>query len=283
MLKKYRIFIISILVICMFMFWGLNYSSNADMGAKPSITIKLKNMNSQNYLIDLLVYDETGENYSSQLNYNGKEGEQYHEDYNSLQTITVEELKVLHDINYDGWISEGTRWDAYLLFADCSGNGMNEHCFSYFGTPETYKVVVVLESGEIRLTDVINRTDFESEITIDINDMEIIESGTVGISLKYILIPLILTIIIEIIIAFLMKIKNIKVIFVANLITNILLQILLINIPLSYILKFIILEILLFIAEYLIYTKFLKDISKSKILIYTLLANLITAILTFVI
>ncbi|MGN1298677.1 MAG: hypothetical protein ACI4UE_01675 [Candidatus Scatovivens sp.] len=282
-MKKYRIFIICSLIIGIVCFIGLNYSSNADMGIKPSITINLKNMKTQNYLIDILVFDETGKYYSKPLNYNGNEGEQYSEDYNSLRTITVEQLKILHDINFDGWISEGTRWNPYLLFADCSGNSKHEHYFSYYGTPETYKVVIVLDNGEIRVTDVIHRTDFQSEITIDVNNMKISERGNILTSLKAILIPLILTIIIEIIIALLMKFKNIKVIFIANVITNILLQILLINIPLTYISNFVILEILVFIAEYLIYTKFLKDIDKSKILSYTLLANLITAILTFVI
>lgn len=284
MLKNYKFFIICILIMFIIIFTGFNYNVSADMGAKPSITIKLKNMNTKNYLIDLLVYDESGENYSSPLDYNGKEGEQYSatSGYNDLRTITVEQLETLHKINYGGWISEGTRWDDYLLFADCSGNIFHSHYFSYFGTPETYKVVIVFNNGETRVTDVIHRTDFQSEITIDVNTMEVVSKGNVSPTLKSILIPLLITIIVEIIIALVMKFKNIKVIFLTNAITNILLQLLLIYSPLSYILTFAILEILIFITEYLIYKKYFKDISKSKIISYTLLANLITVILTFV-
>lgn len=271
MSRNYKIFITCILILFMIIFTGLNYNVNADMGPKPSITINLENMNTKNYLIDLLVYDESGENYSSPLDYNGNK-----------QTITVEQQETLHKINYDGWISEGTRWGAYLLFADCSGNNKHEHYFSYFGTPETYKVVIVFNNGETRVTDVIHRTDFQSEITVDVNTMEVVSKGNVSSTLKSILIPLLVTIIVEIIIALVMKFKNIKVILLTNAITNILLQLLLIYTPLSYILTFVILEILIFIAEYLTYKKYLNNISKQKIISYTLLANLATVILTFV-
>jgi len=284
MSKKHKIFITCILILFVTIFTGLNYTVNADMGAKPSITINLENMNTQNYLIDLLVYDESGENYASPLNYNGKEGEQYNTTtgYNDLQTITVEQLEILHKINYDGWISEGTRWDAYLLFADCSGNSKYEHYFSYFGTPEKYKVVIVFNDGEIRVTDVIHRTDIQSEVTIDVNNMEVVSKGNVSSNLKSILIPLILTIIVEIIIALFMKLKNVKVILFTNAVTNILLQLMLLYSPISYIVTFIIMEILIFITEYLIYKKYFIDTPKTKIICYTLLANLVTVMLTFV-
>lgn len=284
MSRNYKVFITCILILFMIILTGLNYNVNADMGAKPSITINLENIDTKNYLIDLLVYDESGENYSSPLDYNGKKGEQYSttSGYDNLKTITVEQLETLHKINYDGWISEGTRWDAYLLFADCSGNNKHEHYFSYFGTPETYKAVIVFNDGETRVTDVIHRTDFQSEIIIDVNTMEVVSKGSVPSALKSILIPLLVTIIVEIIIALVMKLKNIKVILLTNVITNILLQLLLIYTPLSYILTFLILETLIFITEYLIYKKYFKDISKQKIISYTLLANLATVILTFV-
>lgn len=269
MFKNYKFFIICILIMFIIIFTGFNYNVSADMGPKPSITIKLKNMNTKNYLIDLLVYDESGENYNSAMNYNG-------------EGLTQEEIETLYKINYDGWISEGTRWNSYLLFADCNGNSKYEHYFNYFGTPETYKVVIVFNDGETRVTDVIHRTDFQSEITIDVNTMEVVSKGNVLSNLKSIIIPLLLTIIVEIIIALVMKFKNTKVIILTNAITNILLQFLLIYSPLSYILTFAILELLIFITEYLIYKKYFKDISKSKIISYTLLANLITVILTFV-
>ena len=308
MLKKCRILIV--LSIIFLMLFGFNSIVNADMGAKPSITIKLENIKTDNYLIDLLIYDETGEKYKSPLDYNGKNGEQYSTKtgYNNLQTITISQLETLHNINYDGWISESTRWGAYLLFADCSGNSEHEHNFSYFGTPDTYKVVIINNiTGETKITDVIHREDFSSNVTIDVNTMSVVSKANNGFSnnvtidvntmnviskanngnsfsnIKNIAIALILTIAVEIIIALIMKIKNIKIIFIANLITNIILQLALMYIPLSYMITFAIMEILIFIAEYLIYSKFFNDISKNKIITYTLIANIISALLTFII
>lgn len=284
MSKNYKIFIACIFMLVMTFLTGLKYTVNADTGPTPSITINLENMNTKNYVIDLLVYDETGEKYNSPLEYNGSE-EQYSSitGYNDLKTITVRQLETLHKINYDGWISEGTRWNKYLLFAECSGDIKHEHRFSYFGTPVIYKVVIIFNDGETRITDVIHREAFQSEITIDVNTMEVITEGNILLKLKSILIPLIVTLIVEIIIALVMKLKNIKVIIFTNTITNIILQLILMYTPLSYILTFAILEILIFITEYLIYIKHFKDISKLKIINYTLLANLVTAMLTFVI
>ena len=287
MLKKCRILVV--LSIIFLMLFGFNSIVNADMGAKPGITIKLENIKTDNYLIDLLVYDETGEKYKSPLDYNGKEGEQYSTEtgYNDLQTITINQLETLHKINYDGWISESTRWGAYLLFADCRGNSEHEHNFSYFGTPDTYKVVIINNiTGETKITDVIHREDFSSNVTIDVNTMTVVSkanNNNLFSNIKNIAIALILTIAVEIIIALILKIKNIKIIFIANLITNIILQLALMYIPLSYMITFAIMEILVFIAEYLIYSKFFNDISKNKIITYTLIANIISALLTFII
>ena len=195
MLKKYPIIINFILTFFIIVFLSLNYTVNADIGLKPSITINLTNIDTQDYLIDLLVYDESGENYNSEMNYNGED-------------LTQEQIETLYKINYDGWISESTRWSSYLLFPDCSGNSQHEHYFSYFGTPETYKVVIIFDTGEIRITDVINRTDFTSNITLDVNNMKVITHENVSFNVKNIIITLLLTIIVEVVIALIMKFKK---------------------------------------------------------------------------
>ena len=254
---------------------------NADMGEKPSITIKLKNMTTDNYLIDLLVYDENGKNYDSPLNYNGN-GEQYSDSNNDLKTITVKQLETLYKINYDNWISESTRWNDYLLFADCSGNSKNEHYFSYFGTPDRYKILIINnDTGEIKVSDEIKRKDLTSNITIDYKNMNIMSKGSINI--VKIIVALMITIVVEVIIALIMRLKNnIKLIVITNLITNLVLQALLILVPIgSYMIRFIILEIVVIISEYLIYRKYIKEQSTSKIISYALVANVVTALLTF--
>lgn len=60
MLRKCKILIT--LSIIFLILLGFNSIVNADSGAKPSITITLKNIETDNYLINLLVYDETEKN-----------------------------------------------------------------------------------------------------------------------------------------------------------------------------------------------------------------------------
>lgn len=280
-MKKLKNKIIIIFILTLGIIGSGIINVNADMGEKPSITIKLKNMPTDDYLIDLLVYDENGKNYDSPLNYNGN-GEQYSDSNNDLKTITVKQLETLHKINYDNWISESTRWNAYLLFADCSGNSKNEHYFSYFGTPDRYKILIINnDTGEIKVSDEINRKDLTSNITIDYKNMNIMSKGLINI--VKIIVVLIITIVVEVIIALIMRLKNnIKLIVMTNLITNLVLQALLILMPIgSYMIRFIILEIVVIISEYLIYRKYIKEQSTSKIISYALVANVVTTLLTF--
>ena len=282
---KKLVYILKMSIVFIIVLIAFSSISNADMGAKPSITINLKNMKTDNYLIDLLVYDETGEKYKSKLDYNGN-GEQYRapsgqdKGYNDLSTISIEELKILHEINYDGWISESTRWDAYLLFADCSGNSKHEHEFGYFGTPETYKVVIIdNDTGVIKTTDVINREDFTSSITIDVNEMHVQKSSSIKLIIYTILKAELLTLIIEIAVALIMKFKHFKIIIFVNLCTNFILQILLMILPIPYYIAFGVLELLVIIIESLIYRKYIKDESNKKILVYSIIANLMSGVI----
>ena len=276
--KNYWIIII---VLALF----LNYSVvNADMGPKPSITIRLLNMKTSNYLIDILVYDESGKNYDVPINYNGSEG-QYNPTtgYNDLSTITIEQLEILHSINYDGWISESTRWNPYLLMAECRGNVRHTHYFRYFGIPDTYKVVIINNyTGEIKITDVIHRDEFNSNVVIDVNSMDVVSKADTNNSILYFSIVLLSTIFIELIVALVMKVKNIKTIVLVNLVTNIVLQLVL-YISVAYLPTLVVMEIIIFNVEYFIYSKLFVNVSKDKIKKYIILAILINALLIFIV
>ena len=156
--------------------------------------------------------------------------------------ITVNQAKALYNMNFDGWTSSCMRNS--LLWGKCAGNFENKHFFTYFGTPETYKVVIMNNStGETKITDVIHRTMFDSEITIDVNTMKTTNSSSFLYIIKNIVISLVLTLVVEIVIALIMKIKNLKIIVITNIITNIILQLILMIIPLPYMFKFIFMEI----------------------------------------
>ena len=67
MLKKSKI--LTILSFISIILLGFNYIVNADMGPKPSITIHLKNLETDNYIIDLFVDYDYSSNMSG-MNFN---------------------------------------------------------------------------------------------------------------------------------------------------------------------------------------------------------------------
>ena len=245
---------------------------NADMGEKTSITIKIKNLETNNYIIDLLTYAEKTGDYYPDSNFSNygraintdepgeidKNGITVHFDAIAKErNITIDQAKQLYNIDYNGWISANTRNS--VLWGTCNGNNEHEHYFNYFGVPDRYKIIIINnDTGDIKVSDEIIRKDFSSKVMIDYSSMSINSKSSLNI--KSIVLALLITIAIELIIALLMKFrKYIKVIIMTNTTTNILLQLLLNIISGNYLTKLVLFEILVIIAEYLIYKKFMKE------------------------
>ena len=243
----------------------------ADEGPKPSIDVNIKNLNTTNYLVDLFIYANDESVYKSLPDYNGS-------------GLTDIEIKKLHELNFDGWISISTRWNKYVMFADCAGNKDFKNHFGYFGTPTKYKIVIINnDTGEIKMTDEIVRKEFNSVVTVDYETMKVISNN--NDLLKTIIIvslALVLTIVVEVGIAILFKTKHYIAIAITNLATNVSLQIALLLLINHYFPTFIIGEILVVLIELLVYQLLFKDIRKKKILIYTIIANLATIIISFI-
>ena len=259
-----------LIVFCIFMIFPV--IALADTGPKPSIDLKINNLDTTNYIVDLFVYDEDGQKYNSEADYNGN-------------GLSDDQIAKLHSLNFDGWISESTRWRSYLLFADCSGNNKYEHKFSYFGTPTRYKVVIINnDTGDIKISKEIVRKDFNSNVVIDYMTMDTNGNSSNNNLLKTIIVGiavLVSTLVIELAIAYVFKIGNYKTIVFTNMITNLGLQILLILLVKNYLLTFIVGEAVVFISELIIYLFKFKDVSKSKTILYTLISNMVTLICTF--
>lgn len=242
----------------------------ADTGPKPSIEVNIKNLETKNYLVDLFVYDKEGTNYKSEADYNGG-------------GLTKEQINKLHELNFDNWISSSTRWSRYIMFANCKGNKDFKNDFGYFGTPTRYKIVIINEdTDEIKISDEIIRKDFNSVVTIDYSNMKVAKNDNILKTFIIAAITLILTIIIELVIALLFKTNNYITIAITNLISNLLLQILLILFISNYLLVFIIGEVLVIVAELIVYLLRFKKLSKIKTISYALTANLTTLLVTFI-
>ena len=259
----YIILLISILIIPTNVF--------ADTGPKPSIDVTIKNLKTKNYIIDLFVYDKEKAEKDEGPSVFGNPG------------LTDDEIQELYKLNFDGWISATTR-EGLILFSDCKGNAEYKNNFGYFGTPEVYKIVIInKDTGEVKISKKIVRKEFNSEVTVDYNDMKVVETNiNIVKTIIIVAIALVLTLLIELGIALLFKTKNYITIAITNLISNVLLQTLLLIFTSNYTLVLIIGEVLVIASELLVYLLRFKNISKTKTTIYTLVANIATILLTFI-
>ncbi len=236
----------------------------ADTGPKPTINITLKNMKDSNYLIDLV------SDFSNKQDLIDNIVDRY-EEYKD------HEIYKYHD---GSWYATAIR--NRLLFGSIEGNDNFTHTFTYFGVPNEFRVIIELSDGTIKTTERIKKTSFDFSIEIDVNDMKVVEKVFANNNyLKNVLI-LVLTIVIEVLIALLFKTKKYHIIALVNLITNICLQLMIIYVLDSSLIYFILLEFVILIVEMFIYLKTLK-IEKPKTIIYAAIANIVTALLTFII
>ena len=212
-----------------------------------------------------------------------------------IDGITEKQAEQLYNLNIDGWISSCTRNS--LLWGECNGNSKHEHYFNYFGTPSTYKVIIVnYDTGKVKATNVINRTDFNSNIIIDYETMNVKNDITNNNEILSILIPisitLLVTIAVEMIILVCFRIinkKNLKIVLLTNIISNMLLQILMVMIDktngITGMIKlccFIILEIIILIIETLIYLQKMETDKRNRIIPYAIIANMLSFSCTFI-
>lgn len=241
---------------------------SADMGAKPSITVNLLNMKTTEYTIDLLTKNDSEDFYSTIL-----------DKYKNYENEPI------FKYNEDNWVATTLRQS--ILWGQIDGNEEKINTFEYFGTPDEFKVIIQFENGEIRVSDIFVRKVLTYNIYLDVNTMSsILDESTdqkISIDSMSLIKCMIFTIVVELLLAYIMKIHYPKTIIIVNIITQILLQFLLLRAFANYLTTFVILEIGVVGLEYLIYRKIFTRVTNKTLLIYTVLANLLTALLTFVV
>ena len=141
----------------------LTVSALADTGPKPKLTVKVENAPEELYYLDLLA-----------------EGEYEHEgdsDFSSLSdeeraALDAEMLAALRAAVPEGWhacLAQGVNGPPIWgdLVGEDAGNGTQLHTFGYVGVPRTYRVLIVTESGESWVSDVLHRATLQSSVTVD--------------------------------------------------------------------------------------------------------------------
>jgi hypothetical protein len=155
-MRRYRPILAAAIVLAALLALALPAAVSADMGPKPSITVVAKNMPvGTTVYMDLLVQNEEGSVFANL------------EDESGYDAALLGILK-----NYDvgGWtaaLAGGTRGP---LFSDivCAvqADGTCTMRFSYFGTPDFFRVIVVSSDG-IVVSNPVDRTVFSNVTDFD--------------------------------------------------------------------------------------------------------------------
>jgi len=282
-MKKRICIILSVFVLftCIF-----SISASADMGPKPALGITVSNPPAGLYYLDLLLQgDAVGNKYNSNI----------HEDAENSYDSTM--LEVLKNYSEPGWHTGIVQGTGAPMWGNIYSENNYFH-FGYFGLPgvgNKYKIIMVLSDGSTVVSEELTRKIYQEEITVSY-------SAETGIKVtheksKFLMfiiqfLPTIaVTLIIEILLLLVFKISikdNLVLVLITNILTNIGLNLILFftNISSGYLSSFMLiipLEIAIIIAECITYAVLMKSNSKVKNVVYAIVANVLSAVLGFLI
>lgn len=188
----------------------------ADIGPKDELIVNVINPPSESYYLDILTNDE---NYESNLS---KE---------DLSILNSEMIRILKDYKDGNWHTAYVGGTDIPMWGNIEGVEAGDkfiHTFGYLGLPDTCKIIIVTESGKIQVSEEFTRQSLHSSIKFDYKNNTIIKTPVWLAYLAQFAITCIATLIIEILILLAFKFdlkKNIKIIIIVNVITQILLTV----------------------------------------------------------
>ncbi len=270
MKKRCRLFAFVIAVVTALAFSAICIS--ADTGPKPSVTIKTNGTVGEKYYLDLLV--------------------DYDDGYPNLRDEEIAEL----DPEMFGTLSsytDGTWYPAIAhgthapLFGTVVPNGDGTSRFSYYGTPDRFRIIIVTESGVVRVSDVVKKTVYQQVFSLDFADMTVKTSQSPAksylIQFASTFVP---TVIIEFLLLFAFGLSPKKywwAVLAVNFATQLLLtSVLACNPGMMYaglILIFVALELLIMIIEAAAYSVIMKKERLWKRIVYAVTANIASAVI----
>ncbi|TYQ12849.1 UNVERIFIED_CONTAM: hypothetical protein Cloal_3886 [Acetivibrio alkalicellulosi] len=263
-----NIMAVIMITLTVFLFFNTAY---ADMGPKDELKVYVENSPDELYYLDLLTQDT-------------REYDNFIRD-EKRESFNQEMLDLLYSHEDEGWkpaFVEGTGVPMWgNLIGEQKGDKML-HTFGYVGVPDTYRIIIVTESGEVSVSDVYTRKAMQSSITYDYTTGDVTEPIVWISYIIQFLTTCIPTLIIEgfILILFGFKLKeNWKVFLTVNLITQVALTAILGTTLIksgpitAYIIQFPV-ELGIILFESILFARFLKGKSKSRRYVYGLVANL---------
>ena len=283
--KTFKVFTIAVLAAIVILAFPAPVS--ADVGPKASLKINCTNLPEGEVYLDLLINEPPFENEGgfrfSQYEW-GDDPESYNADM----------LAILKEYNKDGWrpaLVTGTSLPLWGELRLNTENGKATATFSYMGVPSRFKIIAVAENGEVSVSNIIERKNFESTVDFDFAARSAAERSFVTLTVKQFAFTLIATLIIEglILLAFRFSLRqNWKPFLFVNLSTQIALHA---GVAFTYtflgtafaLIAFVLLEILILIIEVVLYMFLLKQHSKVRRALYALAANFASAVCGIVI
>lgn len=256
------------------------YPVHADIGPKPSIVLNFKNIGDKPCYVTLLSQDKT------------------HGPWNVYSSLN-DTIHVVENHNEDVWqafVDYKDQDNFYFIqnYAECT----NEKTFEWtYFPPDVFKVLIYYpESHEFIVSDIYERYAFDSYYMVTVEDSYLKVQSDYGLRWiqSSLLQRMILTVVIEITVAFFFAIKTMKQrswILLMNITTQLLLNLLLNIFNLNsgaflFIFHYIWMELLVIIIERYVYLRQLPIDhlpSPKTITQYTITANIISFILGFII
>ena len=248
----------------------ISIKAGADTGSKDNLIIYVKNPPSEPYYLDLLTKNSGA--------YNG-----YYE--RNRETLDQEMIESLYSYKNEGWtpaLAGGTELPmSGELTGKQTGNQMI-HRFGYYGLPDTYRIIIVTESGKVSASDICTRVALQSSVTYDYASGKVTVPPVFLTYLFQFAVTFILTIVFEGIVLLIFRInlkENWKVFLIVNFITQIILT-LTVGAALvnggsnsAYSLQPLI-EILILAGEAIAYRFFLTGTGNKRKVAYAVVANL---------
>ena len=258
---------LKILFCTILIFTMMTRKADADMGPKPSVNISFSNVD-KTYYVTLLSEGEVSGPYSANDPYDVSDDE-------TVKKVAqvFREYAETDDFYFLGNVQKIDPEDP-------------EYSWSYY-PPKTFKIAVCdPETGELRVSETVEREAFNSFFDVDIADGRLIVKEDIRITNEIIgfLVRVIPTVIVEVLIGLLFgyrEKKEILTIVWTNLFTQILLNLIMTVLDyytgaLVWIFFFPILELAVLIIELIVYLAKFRTHSRFKTVIYAILANVLT-------
>jgi len=262
----------------------LTISAFADTGPKPLISVQVNNAPEELYYLDLVEEEE----YPAGRDFHGLSEKAY----GTLDSTLLAAMRSAIPDGYHGCLSQGQPsgppvWGT-LTPVSTGKDGSLIHNFRYSGVPNVYRILLVTESGDVFLSDILERHTLQTSVHLDYAAHSVSTPSPTAAYVLQFLATLLPTLLIEGALLLIFRLgkkqKNLLAFLLVNLLTQGALALYFsynavrYGVNFSYYLLLFPAEAVIMAAEALIYSFTLDSPSRRRTFAYAITANLISAL-----